>query len=127
MPMTLMRVSAWLEEEWYLALPQRRHKKIMSEINNINPEVYHDVTVCGAVAECQMNFEDATVKCGLGEIGLNGKVLCDEFGPFLRYVFILTDAELEATPHVTVIWKKKDCLHENLFPNSVTENHGHLT
>lgn len=98
MPMTLMRVSALLEEEGYLALPQRRHQKIMTEKDNVNPEVYHDVTVRGAEAECQMNFEDAAVKCGLGEIGLHGKVLCDEFGPFLRYVFILTDAKFEASP-----------------------------
>lgn len=30
MPMTLMRVSAFLEEEGYLALPQRRHQQIMA-------------------------------------------------------------------------------------------------
>ncbi len=98
MPMTLMRVSALIEEEGYLALPQRRHQQIMAEEDSVNPEMYHNNIYRGVTAECQMNFEDAAVKCGLGEMGLHGKVLCDEFGPYLRYVFILTDAELEATP-----------------------------
>ena len=44
-----------------------------------------------------MNFADAAVKCGLGERGLGGAVLNDEYGPMMRYCFILTDAELEAT------------------------------
>ena len=98
MPMTLMRLSALIEEEGYLALPQRRHQQIMAEADSVNPEMYHNNIYRGVTAECQMNFDDAAVKCGLGEMGLHGKVLCDEFGPFLRYVFILTDAELEATP-----------------------------
>ena len=98
MPMTLMRVSALIEEEGYLALPQRRNQQIMAEEDDTNVEVFHNAIYRGVTAECQMNFEDAAVKCGLGEMGLHGKVLCDEFGPFLRYVFILTDAELPATP-----------------------------
>ena len=98
MPMSLLRVSALLEEEGYLAFPQRRHQQIMAEENSVNPEVYYILTYRGVTEECQMNFEDAAVKCGLGERGLHGSILCDEFGPFLRYVFILTDAELEATP-----------------------------
>jgi len=98
MPMTLMRVSALIEEEGFIALPQRRHQQIMAEENDTNPEVFHNAIYRGVVGECQMNFEDAAVKCGLGERGLHGALLTDEFGPFVRYVFILTDAELDATP-----------------------------
>jgi len=98
MPMALMRVSNLIEKEGHIALPQRRHPLIMAEENSINPEVYDTRIYRNVTAECQMNFEDAAVKCGLGELGLHGKLLCDEFGPFLRYVFILTDAPLEGTP-----------------------------
>jgi epoxyqueuosine reductase QueG len=38
---------------------------------------------------------DAAVLCGLGEIGLHGAILTDEFGPFVRVCFVLTDAEIE--------------------------------
>ncbi len=98
MPMTLLRVSNRIEAEGYTALPQRRHQQIMAEKDSVNPEVFHNAICRGVTGECQMNFEDAAVKCGLGELGLHGKLINEEFGPFLRYVFILTDAELEATP-----------------------------
>ena len=42
-----------------------------------------------------MDFADAAVKCGIGEKGLSGAVLTDDFGPMVRYCFILTDAEIE--------------------------------
>ena len=43
---------------------------------------------------------DAAVKCGLGEKGFHGALLTDEFGPMVRYCFILTDAELEESPMI---------------------------
>ena len=45
-----------------------------------------------------MDFSEAAVLCGLGEIGLHGALLTDDFGPFVRTCFVLTDAGLEATP-----------------------------
>lgn len=55
-------------------------------------------------AEYQMNYELAASKCGLGEIGMSGTLLTDDFGPLQRYCFVLTDAELEPTaefvPHI---------------------------
>jgi epoxyqueuosine reductase QueG len=51
-----------------------------------------------------MNFVDSAVKCGVGEKGFHGALLTDEFGPMVRYCFILTDAEIEPdevmTPHL---------------------------
>ena len=41
------------------------------------------------------------VRCGLGERGFSGALLNDDFGPFIRYCFILTDAVLEGTPEYT--------------------------
>lgn len=98
MPMAQIRVAMLLEAEGYTALPQRRHQQIMAEEDGTNPEVAYDAIAKGRKAENQMNFEDAAVKCGIGERGLHGAILTDEYGPFVRYCFILTDAELEETP-----------------------------
>ena len=104
LPMALVRISQLIEEQGFTALPQRRHQQIMAESDGMNPEVDFSRIWRGVKAETQMSFEDAAVKCGLGELGLHGGLLTDEFGPFVRYCFILTDAELEPTqikaPHL---------------------------
>ena len=98
MPEALIRVSNLIEEEGYEAIPQRKNQLIMSEIDKTNPEVdYRDIRR-GITAEAQMNFLDAAVKCGLGERSMINSLLTKEFGPFVRYCFILTDAEIEPTP-----------------------------
>lgn len=63
-----------------------------------NPEVAFDAVWRGRTQETQMDFAEAAVLTGLGEIGLHGAILTDEFGPFVRVCFVLTDAEIEATP-----------------------------
>ena len=100
MPMAQLKVAMMIEAEGGIALPQRRHQQIMAEENSTNPEVAYDAVYRGRTAEVQMNFLDAAVKCGLGEKGLHHTLLTDEFGPMVRYCFILTDLELEETPVV---------------------------
>ena len=97
MPMVSVRLSMMLEEEGYSALPQRRHQQIMAEENSTNPEVAYDAIYRNRPQETQMDFSEAAVLCGLGEIGLHGAILTDEFGPFVRVCFVLTDAEIEPT------------------------------
>lgn len=101
MPMAQLKVAMYMEQEGFVALPQRRHQQIMAENNSTNPEVAYDAVFRGKKAEVQMNFLDAAVKCGLGEKGLYNTLLTDEFGPMVRYCFILTDAALEPTDVVT--------------------------
>jgi len=48
-----------------------------------------------------LDFDDAAVRAGLGEIGYCGVFLSPEFGPRQRYQLILTDAELEPEPVLT--------------------------
>ena len=98
MPMALLRISTMIEEDGYLALPQRRHQQIMAEDNSTNPEVAYDAIFRGRTAEVQLDFTNTAVLCGLGEPGLHGALLTEDFGPMVRYCFILTDAELEETP-----------------------------
>ncbi len=104
MPMVSVRLAMHLEEQGYLALPQRRHQQIMAEHDSTNPEVAYDAVYRDKAAETMMDFSEAAVLCGLGEIGHHGALLTDEFGPFVRVCFVLTDAEIEATdvktPHL---------------------------
>ena len=98
MPIALLRLANLLESKGFVAAPQRRNQTIMQEDDGTNPEVAYDAIFHGRKAENRMNFEDAAVKCGLGELGFHGVLLTDDFGPFVRYVFLLTDAELEPDP-----------------------------
>ena len=104
MPMAQLRTAQVIEAEGFLALPQRRHQQIMAEADGMNPEVAYDAIYRERKAEVQMDFENAAILCGLGERGFHGALLTDEFGPFVRYCFILTDAVLEPTevkqPHL---------------------------
>lgn len=104
MPMAALKVAQFIEAEGFTAIPQRRHQQIMAEENSTNPEVAYDAVYRGRTAENQMNFTDAAVKCGIGEKGLSGAILTDDFGPMVRYCFVLTDAEITpddtVTPHL---------------------------
>ena len=104
MPMAQLKVAMMMEQEGYIALPQRRHQQIMAETDGMNPEVAYDAIYRGRTAEVQMDFLNAAIKCGLGEKGFHQTLLTDEFGPMVRYCFILTDAVLEASeivkPHL---------------------------
>ena len=95
MPMAQLKIANYIESKGFIALPQRRHQQIMAEENSTNPEVAYDSIYRKKTAENQMNFTDAAVKCGIGEKGLSGAVLTKDFGPMIRYCFILTDAVIE--------------------------------
>jgi ferredoxin len=104
MPLALINVANLLEEEGFEAMPQRKSPLIMNEAEGTNPEVDYTDMVRGVQAENQMDFLNAAVQCGLGEKSMIGSLLTDDYGPFIRYCFILTDAEIEPTdlvaPHL---------------------------
>lgn len=95
MPMAQLKIANYIESKGFIALPQRRHQQIMAEENSTNPEVAYDAVYRNKAAENQMNFADTAVKCGIGEKGLSGAVLTKDFGPMIRYCFILTDAVIK--------------------------------
>ncbi len=101
MPLALINVSNFIEEEGYEAIPQRRNPLILNEEGTTNPEVDYTDVYHGVKAENQIDFLNCAVQCGLGERSMIGSLLNKDYGPFIRYCFILTDAELEATPLVT--------------------------
>lgn len=98
MPMALIRVANLIEGEGYIAVPQRKSPLILNEEGTTNPEVDYTDVYHGVTKENQLNFLDCAVKCGLGEQSKIGSLLTPEYGPFIRYCFILTDMELEPTP-----------------------------
>lgn len=104
MPMAQIKIAVLLEGKGFLAIPQRRHEQIMAEENSTNPEVAYDAIFRNRPQENRMDFLKAAIRCGLGEKGLHGALLTDEFGPFVRYCFVLTDAEISASemkePHL---------------------------
>ena len=97
-PTALMQIAAKMEEEDCIALPQRRHQLIMAENDSTNPEMKPDAIYRAKPQEIQMDFLNTAVQCGLGEKSFYGTLLTDDFGPMVRYGFILTDAVLEPSP-----------------------------
>lgn len=98
MPMALINVSNFIEENGYIAVPQRKNQTIMNEENLTNPEVDYTDIYRGVTAENQIDFLECAVKCGLGEKSMINSLLTKDYGPFIRYCFILTDAEIDETP-----------------------------
>lgn len=100
MPMALLKVAGVIEDEGYLAVPQKRNQLIMGDNNNTNPEMAYEEIYHGLSREHQLDFEKSAVLCGIGERGLSGAVLTEENGPFQRFGLVLTDAIIEETPLV---------------------------
>ncbi len=96
MPMAQLKIANYIESKGFIAIPQRRHQQIMAEENSTNPEVAYDAIYRSKTVENQMHFTETAVLCGIGEKGLSGALLTDEFGPMVRYCFILTNAEIES-------------------------------
>ncbi len=97
MPLALINLSNLIEEEGFEAIPQRRNQLIMNEEGSTNPEMDYTDIVRGIKAENQIDFLNCAVQCGLGERSMINSLLTPEYGPFIRYCFILTDAQIEAT------------------------------
>lgn len=126
MPMAQLKIANLIEEEGFIAIPQRRHQQIMAEEEGMNPEVDYNAIYHNKPQENQMNFTETAVKCGIGEKGLSGAILTDDFGPMVRYCFILTDAEIEETelqkPHLCDNCKK--CI--NACPGKAISDDGNV-
>ena len=101
MPMAQVKLAMFIEQNGFTALPQRRHQTIMAESDSINPEVMNEDIYRNKTQETQIDFLNTAIKCGLGERGLHGALLNDDYGPLIRYCFVLTDAEIEPTAEYT--------------------------
>jgi len=105
----LYRMSSLIEDAGYDSCVQRStpHMRVKGD-KTANPEIVDvfEIVASEPVAEGRpapdviIDYENAAVQCGLGTRGLNGRVINPKYGPCMRYIFIITDMELEEDPLV---------------------------
>lgn len=100
----LLKMGAVIEDAGYDACLQRSVPgfRIKGD-KSTNPEVarIYELEFASPVAEGKpapdviIDYNKAAVVCGLGSIGMHGKVIAPKYGTFMRWVFIITDMPLE--------------------------------
>ena len=100
----LLKMGAMIENAGYDACLQRFIPgfKVKGD-KSTNPEVsrIYELEFATPVAEGKpapdviIDYNKAAVVCGLGSVGMHGKVINPKYGTFMRWVFIITDAPLE--------------------------------
>lgn len=100
----LLKIGGMIENEGYDACLQKAIPNLrIKGDKTTNPEVVDTYELIHAeavepgkpVPDVIIDFGKAAKACGLGDVGLNGKIINREYGPFMRYCFIITDAPLE--------------------------------
>ena len=100
----LLKIGGMIENEGYDACLQKAVPNLrIKGDKTTNPEVvdtyeliYAEAVEDGKpVPDVIIDFGKAAKACGLGETGLSGKIINKEYGPFMRYCFIITDMPLE--------------------------------
>ncbi len=100
----LLKIGGMIESEGYDACLQKAipNLKIKGD-KTTNPEVMDTYELIHAeaveegkpVPDVIIDFGKAAKACGIGEEGLSGKIINKNYGPFMRYCFIITDMPLE--------------------------------
>lgn len=103
----LLKMARLIENEGYDACVQRNvsNLKIQGDKSQ-NPELIdtYELVFAEAVApgkpvpDVIMDFPFAAQACGLGCVSMKGNVITREYGPFVRFVFLVTDMPLKADP-----------------------------
>jgi len=128
----LMKMGAVIEDEGYDACLQRGipGMKVKGD-KSTNPEVSqtYELKYASAVSsdkpepEVIIDYNEAGVICGLGSIGLHGKLIAPKYGTFLRYVYIITDMPLECDkPFETELCDKCGECMRSCPGNAISEN-----
>ena len=103
----LLKLAAAIEDEGYDACVQRNVSNLRIKGDKTqNPElldtyelVHAEPVAPGKPApDVILDFGEAARIAGLGKRGRSGSILTRRFGPFVRFVFIVTDAPLECDP-----------------------------
>lgn len=89
--MTTFRVAEFLEDNGWEAVPL---PNLPPEVPPMGVSVRNDRPPPNVL----LDFDDAAVRAGVGEIGFCGVLLTPEFGPRQRVQMILTDAAIEPSP-----------------------------
>lgn len=100
----LLKMAGIIENEGYDACVQRNVSNLrIKGDHSTNPELIDTYELVNAepvasgkpVPDIIMDFNQAAQICGLGSIGMHGHLIVPGIGPFVRLVFIVTDAPLE--------------------------------
>ncbi len=100
----LIKMGRLIENEGYDACLQRSVPGFrVKGDKTTNPEVnrIYELQFASPVAEGKpapdviIDYNKAAVVCGLGSIGLHNKVIVPKYGTYMRFVYIITDMELE--------------------------------
>lgn len=103
----LLKIGGLIEDEGYDACLQKAIPNLRIKGDpTTNPEVADTYELIHAVPvepgkpcpDVIIDFGKAAKACGIGETGLSGKIINREYGPFMRYCFIITDAPLALDP-----------------------------
>ena len=99
----LFKIGNLIEDAGYDACLQRSVPNLrIKGDKETNPEVIDTFELISDPVEegkpapdVIIDFGKAAKVCGIGEMGLSGKIIAKDHGPFMRYTFIITDAPLE--------------------------------
>lgn len=100
----LLKMGGMIENHGYDACLQKAVPNLRIQGDKqTNPEVMDTYELIHAeavepgkpVPDVIIDFGKAAKACGIGETGLSGKIVNRQYGPFMRYCFIITDAPLE--------------------------------
>lgn len=117
----LLKMGGMIENEGYDACLQKAIPNLrIKGDKTTNPEVVDTYELIHAeaveegkpVPDVIIDFGKAAKACGLGEMGLNGKIINKKYGPFMRYCFIITDAPLDCDEELseTICDKCGECI-----------------
>ena len=100
----LLKMGAMIEDAGYDACLQRSvpgfkvkgDKSTNPEVNRIYELQFSSPVEDGKPApDVIIDYNKAAYVCGLGSVGLHGKVITPKYGTFMRFVYIITDLELD--------------------------------
>ena len=100
MPMTVINLSKFIEDQGYEAIPMG-HQSDWRAIDNqgyAERGYTRPVRPGQAMPDIMVHLRIAAYLCGLGEIGFSKMFLSPQFGPRCRLGIVLTDVELEPDP-----------------------------
>ena len=112
----LLKMGALIENEGYDACLQRNVSNLrVKGDHTTNPELVDTYELAQAepvgpgkvVPDIIMDFPKAAQICGLADVSCKGNAIAPVFGPFVRFVFIVTNLPLETDPP----FERKLCDH----------------
>ena len=100
MPMTVINLSKFIEDQGYEAIPMGHQSdwRAVGGDGYVGKNYSRPVRPGQATPDVMIHLRIAAYLCGLGEIGFSKMFLSPQFGPRCRVGIVLTDVELEPDP-----------------------------